>query len=81
MTKKFKKYTFAEKRNYWKKVVDIEFEKKVKTNKTTNKFKYAIGFLISSKNGRLSSNFNNLERPEQLGQIAGFKAKVKNQNK
>ena len=81
MKKIYKKYTLADKRKYWgdkmNKLFDIQCGKNARnrTKKEQDKFLYAQGFYVASKNGKLSNNFNELKSPQKLGQIAGFKAK------
>ena len=77
---KYKKYTLQQKRDYWKKQLDVEANK-ISTNqvkKPTSRHLYASGFLLTSKNGDgLSQNFKKQERSNKLGQIAGLKANIK----
>lgn len=82
MAKNYKKYTLADKRKYWgdkmNKLFDIKCGKNARkhTKQEENKYLYAQGFYVASKNGKLSNNFNEMKTPQQLGQIAGFKAKI-----
>lgn len=69
------KYSLSEKRKYWGDVLDNEFELKKKTNKNSNKLKYAVNFLICSKSGKLSKDFDSLDYSSQLGQIRGCESK------
>ena len=82
MAKKYKKYSLAEKRKYWgakmNNLFDIQVGKngRKRTKKEEQEFLYAQGFYSASKSGKLSSKFNDMEAPQQFGQIAGFKAKA-----
>lgn len=77
---KFKNYSLEQKKDYWRKQLDIESDKITSgaVNKPTSRHLYASGFLATSKNGKgLTSNFNKCEKANKLGQIAGLKANIK----
>lgn len=82
MTKKYKKYSFAEKRKYWgdkmNYLFDIQRSKngRNRTKQEEQMFLYAQGFYSASKTGKLSGKFNDMEISRQFGEIAGFKAKA-----
>lgn len=81
--KKYNKYSLSEKRSYWGSVADKYFDilsgqgtpKRKLTKEEKQKIDYAQGFLLSSKRGRISTNFNELDYSSQIGQIKGFKSK------
>lgn len=78
MNKKYKKYTLAEKRKYWGSQLDYLSNKKKRTKEESNKLRYAQGFYASSKNGKITRDFNELDKPNQIGQLNGFKANMYN---
>lgn len=74
MNKEYKKYTLAEKRKYWGSQLDYLFSKKQRTKEESDKLRYAQGFCTSSKNGKITRDFNDLDKSNQMGQLNGFKA-------
>lgn len=78
MNKKYKKYTLVEKRKYWGSQLDYLSNKKKRTKEESNKLRYAQGFYVSSKNGKITRDFNDLDKPNQIGQLNGFKANMYN---
>ena len=87
MAKRYKKYSLAEKRKYWGDTMNNLFDIQVgkngrkRTKQEERKFLYAQGFYSASKSGKLSSKFNDMETPQQFGQIAGFKARAYDRNR
>lgn len=78
MRKSYKKYSLADKRKYWGDKLDYLSQKRNRTNKESSQLRYAQGFYISSSYGKLTRNFNDLDLPNQIGQLNGFKAKKYN---
>lgn len=78
MRKIYKRYSLADKRKYWGNKLDYLSQKKNKTKEESAQMRYAQGFYISSKNGKLTKDFNDLDLSNQIGQLNGFKAKKYN---
>lgn len=83
MTKYFKKYTLAEKRKYWVNNLNLLYDVKcgkngrALTKEEQSKYLYSQGFCSSSKNGKISSKFNDMPNSYKFGEIAGVKAKLR----
>ncbi len=71
-------YSLAEKRSYYANRLDVLSAKKSLSKSEEQKLRYAQGFLLASKNAKLSHDINKLDYSNQLGQINGFKARKNN---
>lgn len=76
--KKYTEYTLADKRSYYANKIDFLFAKKRLSKSEKQKLRYAQGFLLVSKDAKLSHDFNKLDYSNQMGQINGFKARKNN---
>lgn len=76
---KNKKYSLNERVKHYSNIMSREYAKFDKTNKTSNKLDYAIGYVQGAEKG-LSLNYNKLSKYQKLGQRAGNNARIKSLN-